>query len=53
MPIIDFIHVCHGDRYWSIRIPVHDPTVKVTDLYFLSLSFVLKTEIGLHNILMT
>ena len=40
-PLMDLIHVWHGDRYWSkmlyctIPILVYDLKVKVTDLEFL------------------
>ena len=43
--LMDLIHVWHDDRYWAkilcgtICIPVHDPMVKVTDLYFFYVKF--------------
>ena len=48
-PLMELIHVWHGDRDWSkilcgiIPNPVHDLKVKVTDLEFLYKSFVLKS----------
>ena len=40
-PVIDLVNVCNDDRYWSkiqcstIRTPIHDIKVNVTDLEFL------------------